>query len=101
MERHVNNLLKKRRRSVGILSKVRHYAPKWLIRTIYYSLLNSHVQLSYGCQIWAQHKTNLAKRVMKLQEKAIRLINFKDNNAQVDNIFAQSKILKFEDFAHY
>ena len=38
---------------------------------------------------------------MKLQEKAIRLINFKDNNAQVNNIFAQSKILKFEDFAHY
>ena len=38
---------------------------------------------------------------MKLQEKAIRLINFKDNNAQVNNLFAQSKILKFEDFVHY
>ena len=38
---------------------------------------------------------------MKLQEKVIRLINFKDNNAQVNNLFAQSKILKFEDFVHY
>ena len=38
---------------------------------------------------------------MKLQEKAIRLINFKDNNAQVRNLFAQSEILKFEDFVHY
>ena len=37
---------------------------------------------------------------MKLQEKAIRLINFKDN-AQVSNLFAQSKVLKFEDFVHY
>ena len=55
----------------------------------------------YGCQIWRQHKTNLVKRVMKLQEKAIRIINFTDNNAQVSNIFAQSKILKFEDFVHY
>ena len=36
-----------------------------------------------------------------MQEKAIRLINFKDNNTQVSNLFAQSKILKFEDFVHY
>ena len=35
---------------------------------------------------------------MKLQEKAIKLISFKDNNAQVNNLFAQSKILKFKDF---
>ena len=55
----------------------------------------------YGFRIWGQHKTNLVKRVMKLQEKAIRIINFKDNNAQVSNIFAQSKILTFEDFVHY
>ena len=40
-------------------------------------------------------------RVMKLQEKAIRLINFKDNNVQVSNVFAQSKILKFLDSVHY
>ena len=55
----------------------------------------------YGCQIWRQHKTNLVKQVMELQEKATRLINFKDNNAQVSNLFAQSKILRFEDFALY
>ena len=38
---------------------------------------------------------------MKLQEKAIRIINVKDNNATVSKLFAQSKILKFEDFVHY
>ena len=38
---------------------------------------------------------------MKLQEKAVRLINFKDNNTQVSNFFTQSNILKFEDFVHY
>ena len=45
------------------------------------------IQVSYGCQIWGQHTTNLVKRVMKLQEKAIRLINFKGSNAQVSNLF--------------
>ena len=76
-----------------------YYAPKWLIRTIYYSLFDSH--MIYGCQIWGKHKTNLVKRVMKLQEKAIRIISFKDNNAQVSNLFAQSKILKFQGFVYY
>ena len=52
----------------------------------------------YGCQIWRRHKANLVKRVMKLQEKAIRIMNFKDNNAEVNNLFAQSKILKFTFF---
>ena len=44
------------------------------------------------------YETNLVKRVMKLQEKAI---NFKDDNAQVSNAFAQSKLLRFENFLHY
>ena len=38
---------------------------------------------------------------MKLQEKATRLINLKDNNAQVSDLFAQGKNLKPEDFVHY
>ena len=67
-----------------------YYTPKWLIRTIYYSLFDSH--MIFGCRIWGKHKTNLVKRVVKLQEKAIRIISFKDNNVQVSNLFAQSKI---------
>ena len=51
----------------------------------------------YDCQIWEQHKTTLAKRVMKLQQKAIRIAKFKDNNAQMSNLFAQSEILKFNE----
>ena len=97
-EIHVNNLPKGLRQSVAILCKVRHYETKWLIQAIYYFLFNYH--MIYCCQIWGQHKTNLVKRVIKLKEKATRLINFKDDNAQVSSLFAQKKILKFEDFVH-
>ena len=31
----------------------------------------------------------------------MRIISFKNINAQVSNLLAQSKILKFEDFLHY
>ena len=48
-ETHINNLLKKLTQSVAILSKVRHYTPKWLARTILYSLFSIlfSIQLSY------------------------------------------------------
>ena len=38
---------------------------------------------------------------MTLQEKAVKIINFKDNSAQVSNLFAQRKIIKFQNFVHY
>ena len=41
-------LMKKLSRAIGLLSKVRHYASKYLLRT--YSLFNSH--LIYVCEMW-------------------------------------------------
>ena len=43
---HLNVIIKKLQRAIGLLSKIRHYVPKWLLRTIYFSLFNSH--LIYG-----------------------------------------------------
>ena len=37
----------------------------------------------------------------EIVRKAIRIINFNDDNVQVSNHFTQSKILEFEDFVHY
>ena len=47
---HLGNLRKKLSHSIGLLSKIRHYVPKHLLRTLYYSLFNSH--LIYACEIW-------------------------------------------------
>ena len=72
---HLGNLRKKQSQSSGLLSKIRHYVPKHLLRTLYYSLFNSH--LIYACKIWRQNQANqLFKRRLLLQEKAIRIINF-------------------------
>ena len=48
-------------REVRLLSKVRHYTPKSLLRTIYYSLFNSN--LIYTCQTWGQSKTELFNKI--------------------------------------
>ena len=46
---HLSNLENRLRCLIGLLSKVRHYVSKYLLRTIYYSLFNSH--LIYSCKI--------------------------------------------------
>ena len=46
---HLTKLRKQLSRSIGLLSKVRYYVPKHLLRTIYHSIFNSH--LIYARQI--------------------------------------------------
>ena len=38
---HIKNIIPKLTRAIGILSKIRHYVPKFLLKTIYYSIFNS------------------------------------------------------------
>ena len=46
---HLNTLISKLNRAIGLLDKMRHYMPKYLLRVIYYLLFNSH--LIYASQI--------------------------------------------------
>ena len=73
---HINSLKCKLNRAIGILSKIRHYVPKFLLNTLYYTMFHSH--LIYSCQIWGQNNTILRK-LEPLQSKALRVINFKNN----------------------
>ena len=79
-------LRKKLSRSIGLLSKVRYYVPKHLLRTIYHSILNSH--LISTCEIWGQNQTNYCfKKLLRLQKKALRIIDFKPQTSPSDCIF--------------
>ena len=79
---HVKNVIPKLNRAVAILSKIQHYVPKFLLKTIYYSLFNSH--LIHVCLVWSQNIKFLEK-LSTLQDKAIRIINFK----QYDHSFSR------------
>ena len=90
---HFKNLIPKLNRAIGLFSKVRHYTPKFLFKTIYYSLFNSH--LIYGNQIWGQTKTKLFQELVKLQNKAIRIINFLPfNGSNINKTYNDLRILK-------
>ena len=49
---HINFLKQKLNRANGILAKLRHHLPSDILKTVYYSLFDTH--LRYACQVWGQ-----------------------------------------------
>ena len=54
---HLNTLKLKLNRAIGLLCKIRLYVPKFLSKTLYYTIFHSH--LIYACQIWGQSSNTL------------------------------------------
>ena len=96
-KQHCNILSTKLKRANGMLCKIRHYVPKDELKSIYYAIFSSH--MTYGCQVWGQ-KSNAVhiKLISNLQDKAIRIINFKPYRSTRNPLYKDSKILKLEDF---
>ena len=93
---HLISLLPKLNRAIGLLSKIRYYTPKYLLKTIYYSLFNCH--LIYACQVWGHEKSALFRKIENLQDKALRIINFLPNNCPISGTCEKQNILKLRDF---
>ena len=92
---NTNVLASKLSRSLGMLSKIRH-VNKEAPRSIYFAIFSSH--LSYGSIIWAQNSTNQnVKRIMRLQNRAVRIMNFANYRDHVDQFFHRLGILRFID----
>ena len=79
-----------------MLSKVRHYVPKEQLKSIYYAIFSSH--MVYGCQVWGQNHSLHLERIFKLQNRALRTINFEDWHADSNPLYIDNKILKLQDF---
>ena len=91
---HFAELSIKLRKANGLISKLRHFAPKSILLQFYNSFFESH--LRYACQIWAQN-SNSCTRIFKLQKQCVRLLTFSNFNASSSPIFLDLKILKLPD----
>ena len=94
---HIKNIIPKLSRAIGVLSKICHYIPKFLLKTIYYSIFNS--QLINACQVWGQNE-NCLKKLSTLQNKAIRIIKFKQQDFPVNELYYANWILKVKDYIY-
>ena len=88
---HINHISKKISKTIGILKKVKHYLPTTNLKTIYNSLINSHI--NFGILCWGYN----AKNILKLQKKAIRLVCNCKYNAHTQPLFKKLHILTVND----
>ena len=92
---HSDSLSTKLTRAIGMLSKIRHYVSETTLRSIYCGIFSS--LLNYGAQVWAQFSNKHVCRLQRLQNKAIRIINFAKFDDPSTPLYKKSEILKLSD----
>ena len=93
---HITELSKKIIRAVGLLYKIRNLYPTSVLRSLYYSILNSH--LLYGLVVWGNANRSYINKIKYLQKRALRCIvvaNY-DRNIDTNIIHFDLKILNLD-----
>ena len=88
---HIDLVIGKLSRQCGIISKLRHFAPRYQLIECYKSIICPIIQygiLVYGCSSF----TSLAP-IHLLQKKILKLIYFKSRFDQSEDLFCANKIL--------
>ena len=90
--KHVNAIVNKISKTVGIISKVRHLLPRHSTRTLYLTLVEPYIN---NCNIiWAgPQPTTLFDKIMKIQKKYCRLITFSDYRSHTKELFTELNFL--------
>ena len=91
---YIDYLSVKPSRANALLFKIRNFVNSSMLRTIYFTIFESH--LNYCCLVWSQN-CNAINRLVILQKKALRIINFQPCNSHSSPLFKRSFILKFSD----
>ena len=92
-QHHVNDLSIKLNRGKALLFKIGKYVTLKTLRFIYFAIFD---YLSYCYRAWAQNVCTI-QRILILQKKAVRSINFQPRNFHSSPLFKQNSILKFQD----
>ena len=78
-----------------MLAKIRYYVTKYTLRSIYFGIFSSI--LTYGSQIWGQIRSKYFNRLVTLQNKAVKVLNFANFRDTVSPLYKTLKILKLSD----
>ena len=95
---HIQYIKGKLAKSVGILYKTRELLNKKCLHLLYFSLVVPY--MSYCVEVWGNvYKTNIDP-IIKLQKKAIRIINKASYLESTNPLFIKSSTLKFVDIVY-
>ena len=91
---HIIKLTCKISRSVGILSKLRKILSFTALRKLYYSVV--HCRSLYGFVLWGYTYDNHLKRVIILQNKAVKIVAGGQRQDHVTPFYHRFQILKLK-----
>ena len=77
---HINDIAPKLIKASAMLYKIRDFVDAGILKSIYCALFESHIH--YACIIWGQHVCTI-NQCFILQNKALRLIHFKEHNVHI------------------
>ena len=95
---HVHELSKKLARSIGVLSKLRHFVPTSILIQLYYSIIFTF--LIYSVIMWGNTYQSNLRPLVVLQKKAIRIITFSNFREHTSPLFKKLNVLKFPDIVY-
>lgn len=98
-EKHISYLRKKLSAPVGILKQLSYLVPLYLLRTVYFSLVHSHLQ--YLAILWFPTGKSLIKPIMVLQNRAIKNIYNLPFRYNTKNLYINFKIMPLESIYKY
>ena len=65
-------------KGIGLLSKIRHYVPNTVLRSLYYAFINSHIE--YNLLNWGTSTVTNLNSININMKKAIRIMCFKSRD---------------------
>ena len=92
-------VLKKVRRGISILSTIRHYITKDILKSLYYTLI--YPFLTYGLIAWGNIYNTTLHPIYILQKKAVRVITFSSFDHHSSPLFKLLGIIIFPDLVKY
>ena len=92
-KQHIHDTAIKLNRAYALLYTIRNFVYKHILRTIYFAIFDTHI--NYANLIWGQN-LNAVGRILILQKKALRIMNFQSRDSHSSPLYKSNHILKLE-----
>ena len=97
---HINIVLSKTSKCLGIMSKIRHLIPQHLTRMLYLTLVEPYI--NYCNIVWCSpDKTSNLEKILRVQKKYCRLMTFASFSAPSKPLFLELKLLNVYEIYKY
>ena len=96
---HIQYVNLKLSKGIGILCKLRHLVTKQMLRSLYFTFVQPHID--YGLINWGcANKTSLDS-VKKNIKKAVTILSFKRKDCHTETLFVNLRILNFDSYNEF